>query len=246
MKSRILIAIIFAVSIGFTACQKDDLGVKGPSSLDVKIEAINKSYNLPVSDGTKSVAITNASVAWDSVQLVVSQIKFEAALKSLVTHRDSIEIEYKWTGPTVANLLNSKVVLGNFMLQPGYYDEIELKVYGNKKDAGNKPVFYMAGHYTSTQNSKIPIVVHVYNDIQFKTEKDSVTVTEESVDITSYIQLYLDKLMVDIDPVMLDNAKLTDGVIVISDDSNRQIYYTMVYNLIKNHYCYYKSKHKGK
>ncbi len=246
MKSRILIAIIFAVSFGFTACQKDDLGVKGPSSLDVKIEAINKSFNLPVSDGTKSVAITNAAVSWDSVQLVVSQIKFEAALKSLVTHRDSIEIEYKWTGPTVANLLNSKLVLGNFMLQPGFYDEIELKVYGNKKDAGNKPVFYMTGNYTSTQNSKIPIVVKVYNDIQFKTEKDSVTVTEESVDITSSIQLYLDKLMVDIDPWMLDNAKLTNGVIVISDDSNRQIYYTMVYNLVKNHYCYYKSKHKGK
>ncbi|MGE0020120.1 MAG: hypothetical protein AB7S72_10675 [Draconibacterium sp.] len=244
MKSKILIAIIFAAAIGFTACQKDELGVKGPSSLDVKIEALNKSYKLPVSDGTKSVTVTNASITWDTVQLVVSQIKFEAALKSLTTHRDSIEIEYKWSGPTFANLLNDKLVLGNFMLQPGFYDEIELKVYGSKHDAGTKPVFYMFGNYTSSQNAKIPVAVKVYNDVQFKTEKDSVTVTEESVDITSYIQLYLDKLMVDIDPVMLDNAKLTNGVIVISADSNRQIYYTMVYNLVKNHYCYYKHKNK--
>jgi len=246
MKNKIGFAVFLAATIGFTACQNDDLVTTGPSAMGVKIEALNKSFSLPVTVGTKSAAVTNSSITWDTVQLVVSQIKFEAELKSLITHRDSIEIEYKWTGPKVANLLNNQQVLGNFMLQPGFYDEIELKVYGNKEDAGKKPVFYMYGNYTNALNSKIPVAVKVYGDVQFKTEKDNVTVTEESIDITSYIQLYLDKLMTGIDPVALDNAQLTNGIIVISAESNRQIYYAIYYNLLKDHHCDYQYKGKNK
>lgn len=248
MKTKIAFIALLAVTIAFTACQKDEPETSGPSVLGVKIEALNKSYTLPVNDGTKSAAATNTTITWDTVQLVVSQIKFEAELKSLVTHRDSIKIEYKWTGPKLVNLLDDKLVLGNFLLQPGFYDEIELKVYGNNEDAGKKPVFYMYGNYTNAENLKIPVALKVFNYVQFKTEKDSVTVTEESIDITSYIQLYLDKLMAGIIPEMLDNAKLTDGVIVISSDSNRAIYYVMLGNLVKNHKCYieHKGKEKGK
>jgi hypothetical protein len=243
MKTKIAIIVVFAVAITFTACQKDDMGTTGPSTFGVKFEALNKSYSLPVTD-TKSAAATNASITWDTVQLLVSQIKFEAELKSLTTHHDSIEIEYKWTGPKTVDLLNDPLELGNFILQPGFYDEIELKVYGNNKDAGKKPVFYMYGNYTNDENTKIPVAIKVYNDVQFKTEKDSVTVTEESIDITSYVQLYLDKLMAGIDPQLLDDAKLTNGVIIISSDNNRLIYFTILGNLLKNHECYIE--HKGK
>jgi hypothetical protein len=246
MKSKIVIVIFLAVSMAFTACQKDDPGTTGPSVLGVKIEALNKSYSLPVTDGTKSADATNAAITWDTVQLVVSQIKFEAKMNSLTTNRDSIEIEYKWTGPKLVNLLGDQLVLGNFILQPGFYDEIELKVYGNKEDAGKKPVFYMHGNYTNAENSKIPVALKVDNYLHFKTEKDSVTVTEESIDITSYIQLYLDKLMTGINPEMLNNATLTNGVIVISTDSNRTIYYAILGNLVKNHKCYIEHKGKSK
>lgn len=246
MKTKIAFMVLFAVTIAFTACRKDDLGIKGTSVMGVKIEAVNKSFSLPVADGLKSAAATGAAITWDTVQLFVSQIKFEAKLKSLVTHRDSVEIEYKWTGPKLVNLLDAQLVLGNFILQPGFYDEIELKVYGNNKDAGKKPVFYMYGNYTNSDNTKIPVAIKVNNDIQFKTEKDSVTVTEESIDITSYIQIYLDQLMAGIDPEMLDDARLTNGVIVISPDSNRTIYYSILGNLVENHKCYIEHKGKGK
>jgi hypothetical protein len=243
MKSKLVFSIFLAATIGFTACQKNEgIDTTGPSSMGVKITAVNKSYSLPVSNGTKSAVITNASITWDTVQMVVSQIKFEAELKSLVTHRDSIGISYRWSGPKLVNLLDSNLMIGDFMLQPGFYDEIELKVYGNKEDAGTMPVFYMYGNYTSTQNSIIPVAVKVYNDVQFKTEKDSVTVTGESIDITSYVRLYLDKLLVGIDPQMLDDAKLTNGVIVISANSNSEIYFTLMQNLVKNHKCYYQYK----
>jgi hypothetical protein len=237
-------AFLALVTLGFMSCQKDDLNNTGPSTLGVKIQAMNKSYSLPVEPaGIKSAAVNTASVTWDTVQLVVSKISFEAELKSLVNHHDSIEISYKWSGPRVINLLDDKLTLGNFTLQPGFYDEIELKVTGSKADANKKPVFFMYGQFTSSSNAKLPVALKVYEDVQFKTEKESVEVTEESIDITSYIQLYLDQLMAGIEPSALDNATLTKGVIVISADSNREIYRAVMRNLVKDHHCLYE--HKG-
>lgn len=236
--------LVLAIMV-FMGCQKNDLGNTGPSTLGVKFEAINKSHSLPVvPGGTKSAEVASASIIWDTVQLVVSKISFEAELKSMVTNRDSIEISYKWSGPQVVDLLGQKLTLGNFILQPGFYDEIEIKVNGLKSDSNKKPVFFMYGKYTSASNAILPVAIKVYEDVQFKTEKDNVEVTEESVDITGYVQLYLDQLMAGIEPSALDNATLTNGVIVISADSNREIYRTIVRNLVKDQHCYYE--HKGK
>ncbi len=243
MRRKIVSAVFFVmVTASFFACQKDELGTKGPSTLGVKIEALNKSYSLPVT-GTKSAMAGTTSIEWDSAHLLVSNIKFEAQLKSLVTHHDSIEVSYKWTGPKLANLLKPEATFGNFLLQPGLYDEIELTVKGEKDNEKNIPVFYLHGTYTGS-TATLPVEVIVNQDVTFKTEKDSVEITEESIDVTSYIQLYLDELMQKINPSDLDNSTLTNGVIVISAKSNRDIYYTIFSNLIKNQHCYYEHKDK--
>ncbi|MCY1720692.1 hypothetical protein OU798_10080 [Prolixibacteraceae bacterium Z1-6] len=247
MKKQIVVPFIMALlTIGFFSCQKNDFDNTGSSSLDVKIEALNQSFSLPVNgSGLKSAMADSIYMEWDSVHLVISYVKFEAELKSQVTHRDSIEISYKWTGPEFADLLHPDLTFGNFLLQPGFYDEIEISVKGEKEDAQDIPVFYMAGVFKGSTAS-LPVEVRVYDDVQFKTEKDSVDVTEESIDITSYIQLRLNELMEDIDPVDLDNATLTDGVIVISSESNREIYYTIIKNLGKKHHCFHEHKYNKK
>lgn len=243
MKKRtLLINAFIAITISFFACQKNDLGNLGPSTLGVKIEALNKSYSLPVT-GTKSALDGSAAIEWDSAHLMVSNIKFEAELKSLVSHRDSIEISFKWTGPQLANLLKPDVTFGNFLLQPGFYDEIEITVKGEKQDAKDIPVFYLHGSFTGS-TATLPVEVIVNQDVTFKSEQDSVEITEESIDVTSYIQLYLDELMEQVKPSDLDNAKLTDGVIIISAESNRDIYNTIFHNLAKDRHCYYEHKYK--
>lgn len=236
--------IAFAVMAGiFAACSDDgDVNLDGDSVLGVRIEALNTDFNLPVQAGIKSVAVDSESIVWDSAHLVVSEIKFEAELKSLVTGEDSIEIEYKWYGPEMVDLLNNELTMGNFVLQPGYYDEIELKVSGEEDDAGDDPVFYLEGAYTNNAETT-PIVVMVYEDVYFKTEKENVEVSEEEIDFTSVIQLYLDKLMADVDVSDLDAAELVDGVLLISEDSNADIYHIIVNNLEHDHRTHYKHKH---
>lgn len=238
---RKLAMALAALSVIFAACQKNEIKNDGITEYGVAFEALNPSFSLPVGT-TKSVAVSSDSITWDSAHLVVSVIKFEAKLLSQLSGKDSIEIEYTWHGPELVNLLNNDLSLGNFVLQPGTYDEIELKVAGKKEDAGETPVFYLKGSYVNNSGTW-PIVVEVNENVAFKTEKENVEVTDEGIDITSVIQLYLDQLMTDIDPAALDSADLTDGVIVISADSNTALYHAIADNLSHDRHTHYK--HKG-
>jgi hypothetical protein len=245
MKSKIIIpALLITLAAGFTACQKDSNSTSGNSSLEFQVLALNKSYSLPVgAAGTKSAAVGSASLTWDTAQMVISRVKYEAELKNSVTHHDSVKISYEWNGPQTVNLLDPTAVLGNYTLTPGFYDEIELKVVGLKKDAGNKPVFYLTGSYTNSSSVKVPIMFKVNEDVMFKTEKDSVDVTTDSFVFTSSIQLYLDQLLVGVDPLVLDNATLTNGAIIISAESNFELYQTIMRNLHKDHHCNHEHHH---
>ena len=243
MRKQKVLAIVLAIStLSFIACQKETgITESGPSSLKVKIQALNKSYTLPVS-GNKSAMAGTSMITWDTAQMVVSNLKFDAELKSMVTHRDSIEISYKWSGPVLADLMDSTLSFGNFILQPGFYDEIEIKVNGNRQDAGDNPVFYLHGIY-SKDTTTVPVMVKVYENVAFKTKKDSIEVTGDAVDFTSYIQLFLDELMTGVDPAEFDNARLTDGVIEISAMKNRDIYRAIMHNLIRDHHTYFHFWH---
>ena len=236
--------VFLALAMVFTACQKDDSKNDGTSEFGVQFEALNPRFALPVQGTLKSAAVETDSIVWDTAHLLVSTIKFEAELKSQLTDEDSIEIEYKWHGSEWVDLLNNELTLGNFVLSPGTYDEIELKIEGKKEDANGEPVFFLGGTYKNDAGSW-PIEVRVTQDVYFKTEKEDVEVTDEGIDVTSVIQMYLDQLMARVDPADLDNADPTDGVIVISANSNPEIYQVVVSNLAHDCRTRYKHKHHG-
>lgn len=235
-RKNVFTLILVLVTIGFMGCQEEELTDKGSSTLDVKLLALNKSYSLPVNkSATKSAVADSPALSWDTVNMVVSEVELDAEVKSLVTREDSIEIEFKWNGPQMADLLDSTISFGNFLLQPGYYDEIELKVKGEQEDAQEVPVFYMSGIYTNAEGGSVPIQVEVFNDLEFKTEKESVEINESNMELVSYVQLYLDELFMNVTPGQLDDAVLTDGVLVISADTNSEVYQTVMGKLTEDH-----------
>lgn len=244
-RKRVLSVILAVLTIGFFACQKEDLNDSTPSTLGIKLIALNKSYSLPVvKNSTKSAVVSSPSMVWNTVQMVVSSVELEAELKSLVTGRDSIEIEYKWNGPQVVNLLDSTLSFGSFLLQPGFYDEIELEIEGKRKDAHPEPVFFMSGNYSNAGGETTPVVVEVFSDIEFETERESVEISESNMSIISTIKLYLDELMAGISPEQLDNAELTDGVLIISAESNPNLYKSVLGKLKEERDCKYWHKNK--
>jgi hypothetical protein len=221
----LILTVVIAASI--SACQKDaQVDSNSPSSLSFKMQALNRNVSLPVTaSGLKSSSATTASVVWDSASMVVSKVSFEAEMNSVLSKRDSIEIEYSWRGPQTINLFDLSATIGSITLPAGTYEKISLKVSSEKMDANGKPLFYLSGNYTNTAGTTMPLVISVTDPISFKT------------DFTSTIQLYLDQLLLAVDPALLDNAVLTNGTIEISATSNSELYKLILQNLRRDHHC---------
>ncbi|MBE0649815.1 MAG: hypothetical protein IH595_03130 [Bacteroidales bacterium] len=244
-KHVILYGASIALIFGLFACQKQKTSpASGPSSLNVSLQAVNPSFSLPVSSTTTKASLASGpSITWDTANMVVSGVSFEASLKKMNSEEDSIEIEYKWRGPKMVNLLDTTATFGSFTLQPGLYDQVELRISGLREDAAGKPAFYLYGTYAENDTTSVPIIVKSYQNIIFKTKQDSVNVTSNlSANITSYIQIYLNKLMANVQPADLNSAETVNGAIVISDSTNMHIFYSILHNLEMDHHCYYRHR----
>jgi uncharacterized lipoprotein YajG len=234
----LILTVVIAASI--SACQKDaQVDSNSPSSLSFKMQALNRNVSLPVTaSGLKSSSATTASVVWDSASMVVSKVSFEAEMNSVLSKRDSIEIEYSWRGPQTINLFDLSATIGSITLPAGTYEKISLKVSSEKMDANGKPLFYLSGNYTNTAGTTMPLVISVTDPISFKTvQKGDTIVSGGATDFTSTIQLYLDQLLLAVDPALLDNAVLTNGTIEISATSNSELYKLILQNLRRDHHC---------
>lgn len=247
-KHIMLYGAAIALIVGLFACQKQNTNpATGPSSMNILLQAVNPSFSLPVSNyTTKAVQASGPSIIWDTARMVVSGVRFEASLKKMNSEEDSIEIEYKWSGPKTVNLLDTTNTFGNFMLQPGLYNKVELRISGLKTDAAGKPVFYLYGSYAENDTTAVPIIVKSYQNVIFKTQQDSVNVTSNlNADITSYVQIYLNRLMANVEPSALNGATKVNGDILISDSTNMHIFYSILHNLEEDHHCYYRDHHRG-
>ncbi len=241
MKTRIaLLVLTVVIAASISACKKDSqVNPNSPSALSLKMQALNRSVTLPVTaNGLKSSSAATSSVVWDTATIIVSKVSFEAEMNSMNSNRDSIEISYAWRGPQTINLFDLSALVGSITLPAGTYEKISLKVNSEKSDANGKPLFYLSGNYTNTAGTVMPIIISVNDPISFKTvQKSDTIVSGGATDFTSTIQIYLDQLLLNIDPASLDNATLTNGTIMITATSNRQLYQMIMQNLGKDHHC---------
>jgi hypothetical protein len=247
MKLKIsFLALSLVIAGSFISCKKDSQAPSGPSTLKLQLQAVNKSFSLPVS-GLKSGQTSLASVNWDTATMLVSRIKFEAEMKSVVSGHDSVEIEYSWRGPLSVNLFDLSSTVGSITLPAGTYEKIALRVNSEKEDAANgQPLFYLSGTYTNTTGGSLPLVISVSDPISFKAVQESDTLISGGVnDFTSTIQFYLDQMLFQVDPVLLDNATLSNGILLISAESNKQLYRMILHNLLRDHHCRLEHHHRS-
>lgn len=252
MKQKIsLMALVVIFAISLTSCNKnsqDNPSSTTSSALSFKMQALNKSVSLPVSaSGMKSASVTSAAVVWDKATMLVSKVSFEAAMKSVLTGKDSLTIAYTWRGPRTIDLFDLTSTIGSIVLPVGTYEKISLNVKSEREDANGLPLVFLSGNYTNAAGTVVPIVISVSDPISFNTvQKNDTIVAGVATDLSSTIQIYLDQLMVQVDISALDHATLTDGKLVISATSNKVLYQLIMQNLRKDHGCKYEHFHHGK
>lgn len=239
------LVVIFVIS--FTSCNKDsqDNASSTSSALNFKMQALNKSVSLPVSaTGLKSASVTSAIVVWDKATMLVSKVKFEAEMKSVLTGKDSLTIAYSWRGPRTIDLFDLTSTIGSIVLPAGMYEKVSLKVNSEKEDANGLPLVYLSGNYTNAAGTILPIVISVSDPISFNTQqKNDTIISGVATDLSSTIEIYLDQIMLQVDIAALDNATLTDGKLVISATLNKELYQLILQNLRRDHHCKYEDHH---
>jgi hypothetical protein len=221
MKNILLPAVAIA-GLMLGSCSKDngtvDTGT-GRSEMTYELRATNASTNI----NGKSTA--TGTLVWSSGYAYPKEIKFEA--KS-----NDTKIEYTSRNTARIDLFSSAPVgFGAFALPAGTYKEIELKI--KLQDNGSDPALLLTGTWSDNLGT-IPVMFIIEDDVELKTEMKNVTITDGS--FAALTTLELATYTEGITGTMLRNAHLTNGTLIISRDSNRDLYNIITANLKNKHH----------
>jgi len=227
MKQSLLLSTLF-IGVLFASCKKssNSPGYSQPS-VNYQLTATNTSY--AVAKNT-----TAANVVWTSAVAYPDMVKFEAT-------QNNVQATFTSTNKTQIDLMSSAgLTFGDFVLPPGVYDKISLKIDLDK--TGSTPVLQLQGNFTSGTFSA-PITLNVTQSIELTTEQQNITISNDST-YTAVTTIDLSAITSGITADMLLNAQLTGGTIVISADSNHALYDIVLDHLQhEDHHCEFEHHH---
>lgn len=224
MKKILFSAAVFSTVL-FAACNKDKRyeANGGQTQLAYTLQVEN------LSTGTQQRS-TAGNIVWTSGFANPVKIKFEAKQQD-----SKLEYEAKNVGQIDLFAPNA-IEFGSFVLSPGTYKEIELKMYFSKHNS--EPALQLNGLYTGN-NVTVPIMLLVDASFDIKTEQKDVVI-DNGMSYVAVTTLDLAAYTSDVSENMWANADLTNGVIVISNNSNENIYNRILNNIRdKKHKCHF-------
>jgi hypothetical protein len=235
MKSICTATVVFGMMLA--SCSKDNSTVgpatnpgtdNGQAGMTYELRAVN------TTTGINQKVVGAGTLRWTSGYANPTQIKFEAKSKDT-------KIEYKSTNTTRIDLFTPVAPgFGYFVLPAGTYKEIELKM--KLDNVGPDPALFLAGNYTNN-GVVYPVIFRVDDELEIKTELKDVTI-DNTGSMAAITNLDLAGYSAGVTESMFRNAELTNGTIIISEASNRDLYRIMKSNLSgKRHKCEYKKRH---
>ncbi len=198
-----------------SSCEKDDSSGSGKLSYKVKPANFSASIGSTASGSGLIVGVnSNSSITWTSGNIYISEIDFEAESKNS-------EIEFELKQAVSVDLFNLSPLLGSITIPDGTYDEVELKLE-LKKSSSNIPLT-LKGSYTDGSGAKIPVEFYFNEDFEVEVEAEDLVVDGNN-DYLGLINIQLNKFMTNVISADLSSATKTNGIIVISNTSNTNLY----------------------
>jgi hypothetical protein len=219
MKKSLLLSAV-AVALIFGACKKSS---NNNTTYSTAADQAAMSYELVAANTNYAFdsVVPVANIVWDTALATPDVIIFQAT-------DSNVQIQLKATNTEQINLMSSVAMdFGNFTLPSGKYTKTKLTIDLDK--TGNQPDLELNGRVTNGSVT-LPVEVMVDESVQLQTDEDSITITNDS----SYIAattLDLSSVTAGITANMLLNAKLTNGVIIISSSSNQNLYMMILHSL---------------
>lgn len=197
----------------------------GAAKMDYQLKAVNTSGSLRTTGGT---------ISWTSGTATPDLIKFEAK-------KGGSEIEYKSANTLSVDLMSSSITFGSFTIPVGTYEELELKIQFPKKSSATS--LKLEGKFSDV-SSNTPVVFELSDEAEIKTEQENITV-DSSFAFTSITTFDLAGLTSGVTEDMMQKAVKTNGNIIISVASNKDIY-QIILNNFKNRRHHMEVEHHHK
>lgn len=222
MKIKNLLAATALLPL-FFSCKKESASkTSNTSSFAYQLNATNASSTLGRLATTERTDA--ATIQWKAGTASANQIKFEAK-------NSNGEVEFKQNIQQTIDLFATAPLLGTLNLSPGTYTEVEFKAF--LSPAGNTNALTLNGSFTNN-NVTTPVSFQVATNVELKAEKANVTVAA-GTNYSALNSLDLSVLTSGISQTDLLNATISNGTILISANSNSNIYKTMLANLTSHH-----------
>lgn len=217
------IALILGGAALLSSCSKDDAMGNGEVKYQIKPTGFTGTIaSSGINSGLTGIIGSSNTLNFTSGSINVSEIDFEA-------ESETVEIEYELKKFVNVDLFNLSPILGSVNIPEGTYDEVELKLV-LKKSTDNTIPLTLKGTYKDANGLSTPVEFYFNEEYEIEVEAEDVVISSNS-DYIGLVNLQLNKLLFNIGSNDLSGATKTNGVIVISSNSNVSLYNKFKANL---------------
>ena len=223
-KSKKLL-ILLVVVLTVYSCKKGNSPQPSTKASQVAfgVKAVNSSTVLAASASKLAVNSVAPVIQFTAGVANIAQFKLEARKANT-----SIELTTRNLMGVDLFALTPSVVFAN--LDTGTYKEIEVRVeFVQTADPSAIPLT-LKGTFTAADGTVIPVEFDVNENLTIKAEASNV-VLHNTGNLSTIVQLHLDKIVAGITATDLNAATKTGGVIIISSTSNASLFNKIKFNV---------------
>jgi len=164
-----------------------------------------------------------SSVTWTAGTANIAGFKFEAQRRGL-----SIEVDSR--NMASIDIFSATTAMIGVPIDTGFYNNIELRVEFDPNNASGGIPLTLKGTFTNASGVAVPIEFDLTDNAEVRVEAQNVTV-DNKTNLSTIITMHLGKLLANVSVADLTSATQTNGTIVISHNTNNNIYSRIVNNL---------------
>jgi hypothetical protein len=217
MKQFFLSALVIGSVAFLASCKKETEKVDRPTTtLNYKLTADKDIAGFGMNENRDASTEEWESFEWTGGSVGVSEIKFEA----VITEEDKVEI--KSTVDQRFDLFDAWASIGSVEVPQATFQKIEFKI--NFAPVADQPSLLLTGSFEK-DGQTVPMSLIIDHAFELSFEKSTPTVIGENTDeMQAQALMAVAELSQGFTEEMFFNAERTNNEVIISKDSNKELY----------------------
>lgn len=217
MKSALLKFLTLILVIGLSACSSDDSDSTTQPMLSVKFNTVTSSFNTQglTTSSTRQASTGNFVFNDGFITLTALEYEAENGLESVEFELEQVVVIDFATGIPNPDIRAIEIPAGT-------YEEVEIEI--ELFDETDEPSVVLNGTYTSPEGTSFPIRFEFNSGETFEVEREGTIVFTEGQSALAEITFDPSVWFAGVTDELMADATQTNGVIVISENQNDEIF----------------------